>query len=76
MSEDVEKYVVSLKLEGLAAELKVTIGKAVAVITSPCPPAVVPLVLTGSVTLDFVIMYPMDSSLLTLGSVILETSSP
>ena len=52
MSEDVEKYVVSLKLEGLAAILEVTISEAVAVIPSPWPPAVVLLMLTAS---DFVI---------------------
>ena len=52
MSDDVEKYVVSLKLEGLAAVLEVTIGEAVAVIPSPWPPAVVLLVLNTS---DFVI---------------------
>ena len=51
MSEDVEKYVVSLKLEGLAAVLEVTIGEAVAVIPSPWPPAVVLLMLNTS---DFV----------------------
>ena len=51
MSEDVEKYAVSLKLEGLAAVVKVTIGEAVVVIPSPWPPAVVLLVLTA---FDFV----------------------
>ena len=35
MSEDVEKYVVSLKLEDMAAVLEVTISEAVAVIPSP-----------------------------------------
>ena len=52
MSEYVEKYVVSLKLEGLAAELKVTIGEAVVVFPSPWPPAVV---LLGLNAFDFVI---------------------
>ena len=51
MSEDVEKYVVSLKLKGLAAALKVTIGEAIVVIPSPWPPAVVLLMLNTS---DFV----------------------
>ena len=35
MSEDVGKYVVSPKLEGLAAVLEVTIGEAVVVFPSP-----------------------------------------
>ena len=35
MSEDVEKYVVSPKLEGLAAVLEVTIGEAVVGIPYP-----------------------------------------
>ena len=52
MSEDVEKYVVSLKLEGLAAILEVTIGEAIVVIPSPWPPAVV---LLGLNAFDFVI---------------------
>ena len=51
MSEDVEKYVVSLNVEGLAAILEVTISEAVVVIPSPWPPAVVLLVLNTS---DFV----------------------
>ena len=74
VSEDVEKYVVSLKLEGLAAALKVTIGEAVVVIPSPWPPAVVLLMLNTS---DFVIESLMGiTSLLVLGSGIIVTSSP
>ena len=53
VSEDVEKYAVSLKLEGLAAVLKVTIGGAIVAIPSPWPPAVVLLVLTA---FDFAIV--------------------
>ena len=52
LSEDVEKYVVSPKLEGLIAVLEVTIGEAVVVFPSPWPPAVVLLVLNA---FDFVI---------------------
>ena len=43
----------SLKLEGLAAVLKVTIGGAIVAIPSPWPPAVVLLVLTA---FDFAIV--------------------
>lgn len=56
MSKDVEKYVVSMKLEGLATVVKVIIGEAVAVNPSPCSPAEVLLVPTDSVASDFVIL--------------------